>query len=143
MTGKVIDNATGKPIEGALVVAQWTKSRGIPGMQYHDLHKIIETQTDKEGMFAISGTTGFNLDQPDMIIYKEGYIPWRNNAIFPDINTGKHEWNNNVTYKLNAFTGKYTARQLYDFLDSGMTISRGLSDSKIFTELMHSLPFTK
>jgi hypothetical protein len=36
--GTVLDNATGKPIEGALVVAQWVKERGLPGMLHHNLH---------------------------------------------------------------------------------------------------------
>lgn len=129
ITGKVVDNATGKPIEGAVVVAQWTNTRGIPGLQYHNLHKIVETLTDKEGAFSLSGASGFIINPPDMIIYKEGYIPWRNDSIFPDKNTGKKEWNNNVTYKLDVFSNKYTYNQLSDFIDSGVI---GLSDVPIF-----------
>ncbi len=121
ITGKVIDAATGKPIEGAIVVAQWTKKRGWLGEQQRELHKIIETLTDKEGKFSLSGTVGFVLDPPEMIIYKEGYIPWRNDMIFPSGNIVKnHEWNNNGTYKLDVFTDQYTIVQLRNFIDSGI-----------------------
>lgn len=141
LSGTVVDGATGRPIEGALVVAQWTKPRGIPGMQYHELHKITETLTDKEGKFSISGTSGFLLDLPKMIIFKAGYIPWRNDMTFPGGKLNKdNEWNNAITYKMDVFTNKYTSMQLYDFLDYGTTIGRGINKAPIFTEVMQKLP---
>lgn len=121
ITGKVVDSGTGKPIEGAIVVAQWTKPRGWLGEQQSDLHKITETLTDKEGKFSLTGNSGLPINPPMMIIYKEGYIPLRNDAIFPSCNLVKeNEWKNNVTYKLDVFTDKYTAVQLDRFLDYGI-----------------------
>lgn len=121
LNGTVVDNATGQPLEGALVVVQWTKPRGIPGLQYRDLHKIAETLTDKQGAFSIDGTIGFLLDPPEMLIYKDGYIPWRNDMDFPGGHRNKdNEWKHNITYRLDIFTDKYTYRQLYHFLDTGM-----------------------
>lgn len=132
--GKVVDSATGKPIEGALVVAQWTKGHGF-GFTYHDLYKITETLTDKEGKFSLSGTYDPFVEPPVMIIYKEGYIPWRNDSIFPSSNTVKdHEWKNNVIYKLDVFSDKYTNDQLYDFLDYGI-IGSGGRETPIFNDL--------
>ena len=140
ITGKVVDNATGKPIEGAVVVAQWTKSRGIPGMQYHELHKITETLTDKEGKFSLSGAIGVQIGPPEMIIYKKGYVPWRNDTIFPSCNIVKdHEWKNNVKYKLDLFTDKFTSRQLFLFLDFGMTGS-GRAEVPLFTYILNTTP---
>lgn len=136
ISGKVVDSATGKPIEGAIVVAQWTKARGWLGEQQRDLNKIIETLTDKEGKFSLSGNTGFALDPPEMIIYKEGYIPWRNDGIFPDKNKQEHEWNNNVTYRLDVFTDKYTAEQLNQFLDSAII---GYGDVPIFHKISNTI----
>lgn len=125
ITGKVLDAVTGKPIEGAIVVVQWTNKRGWLGEQQRELHKIIETLTDKEGKFSLNGTTGFLLDPPEMLIYKDGYIPWRNDSIFPSLNLVKnHEWNDKATYKLDEFTNKYTYVQLYSFLDYGMMGNR-------------------
>jgi DNA-binding protein len=137
INGKVYDNATGKPIEGAVVVAQWTKPRGIPGMQYHNLHKITETLTDKEGKFSLSGTIGVLIDPPEMIIYKEGYIPWRNDAIFPSCNlVKKNEWENNVMYRLDVYTNAYTYSQIDRFLNYGIM---GHSDAPFFYKISNKV----
>lgn len=139
ISGKVVDNATGKPIKGAVVVAQWTNTRGIPGMQYHNLHRIVETLTDKEGKFSISGTSGFIINPPEMIIYKEGYTPWRNDQIFPSCNIVKnHEWFSYMTYKLDVFTDKYTFEQLYSFLDAAIMGSGG-PETPTFNDLHHKI----
>jgi len=138
INGRVVDGTTGKPIEGAVVVAQWTKFHGWLGEQQRDLHKIVETLTDKDGKFSLSGDVGFVLDPPQMIIFKEGYIPWRNDSIFPNKDLDKHEWKNNVTYKLDVFTDKYTAKHLYSFMDSGI-IGRGGRETPIISELMHKI----
>lgn len=138
ITGKVVDNTTGKPIEGALVVAQWTKKHGF-GLTYHELSKITETLTDKEGVFNISGIKDSFVEPPEMIIYKEGYIPWRNDSIFPSSNLARNnEWNDNVTYMLDVFTEKYTYGQLYSFLDFGVKGSGG-RETPIFDDLMHKI----
>lgn len=106
--GTVIDNVTGKPIEGAVVVAQWTMERGFP-FPGHILHKIVETPTNKDGKFSLSGTIGLMLEPPEMIVCKDGYIPWRNDMVFQserENDSNKHnEWNNHRTYRLDKFTG--------------------------------------
>lgn len=142
ITGKVVDKATGKPIEGALIVAQWTKTKGaLIGLPSHDLSMITETLTDRGGTFFISIIPNDpSVNPPVMIIYKEGYIPWRNDSIFPSRNLVKdNEWNNNVTYKLDVFTDKYTIGQLSDFVDSGMTLGMDRSESKKFSDLANKL----
>lgn len=139
ISGKVVDNSTGKPIEGAIVVAQWTKARGWLGEQQRELHKIIETLTDKEGKFSLGGTTGFALDPPEMIIYKEGYVPWRNDMIFPSTDIVKnHELKNNETYMLEVFTDEYSFGQLYSFIDSAI-IGIGGSETPVFNEMHHNI----
>jgi len=138
IAGKVIDGVTGKPIEGAVVVAQWTKPRGIPGLQYRNLHKVTETLTDKEGAFSISGTSGFLIDPPLMLIYKDGYIPFRNDFIFPVKKKAEHEWINNVVYKLEVFTNEYTVSQLVGFTTSAFMIE-GLSKAPVFDKIHSNL----
>jgi hypothetical protein len=142
ITGKVIDSITGKPIEGALVVAQWTKKHGF-GLTYHELILITETQTDKEGNFSLTKTPKDRfVEPPEMIIYKEGYIPWRNDMIFPggtDSLIKNNEWENNVTYKLDMFTNKYKVRQLYDFLDYGM-MGGGRVEVPMFNKVKETIP---
>jgi hypothetical protein len=136
ITGRVIDNATGKPIEGALVVAQWTKKHGF-GLTNTTLSKITETLTDKEGKFSLSGSYDPFVEPPEMIIYKEGYTPWRNDSIFPSCNLVKeNEWKNNVTYKLDIFSDKYTAVQLSRFMNYGII---GLGDAPIFHKIYNGI----
>lgn len=138
--GKVVDSVTGKPIEGALVVAQWKKQHGF-GLTYHSLSKITETLTDKEGAFSLTGIYDPFVEPPEMIIYKAGYIPWRNDLVFPgdkNIHNKDHEWKNNVTYKLDVFTDKYTAIQLWRFMDYGI-IGRGGNETPIINYLMLKL----
>jgi hypothetical protein len=140
ISGRVVDGMTGKPLEGALVVALWTKTHGIFGMQYHDFFKINETLTNKKGEFALDGTNDLFVEPPEMIIYEEGYIPWRNDMIFPSLDTVKgNEWNNNVTYKLDIFTGKYTFRQLHDFLNYGMLLGLGLKEAPMFNKITNEI----
>lgn len=139
ISGKVVDGATGKPIEGALVVAQWTKTRGFPGLQHHDLHNIAETLTDKNGAFFLVGTSGFLIRPPQMIIYKEGYIPWRNDMIFPSCNIVKsNEWFSNMTYKLEVFTREYSLNQLSQFLNSSII---GLGDAPMYQRVYYDIDY--
>ena len=35
INGKVVDGITGNPLEGAVVLAQWTKTHGLPGLASH------------------------------------------------------------------------------------------------------------
>jgi hypothetical protein len=137
ITGRVVDGVTGRPIIGAVVVAQWTNTRGILGLQYHNLHKIVETMTDNEGKFSLNGTSGFILNPPVMIIYKEGYVPWRNDMVFPSCNIVKNnEWKASMTYKLDVFTNKYATEQLSQFMNAAII---GLSDVPIFKKIYYKI----
>jgi hypothetical protein len=118
INGKVVDNATGKPLEGALVLVQWTRPdiHSIEGISIEVIMNT-ETLTDKEGRFVISSTPLNPLANPPvMIIYKEGYLPWRNDAKFPSSNTINNQWISNVTYGLDIFTNQYTFNQIDSFL---------------------------
>jgi hypothetical protein len=57
--GQVMDDATGKPLEGAIVVAQWELVREvIPGLvneSYGDVLNIAEAVTDRDGRYEIPG----------------------------------------------------------------------------------------
>jgi hypothetical protein len=138
ISGRVVDGMTGKPIEKALVVAQWTKEHGF-GLTYHELYKIIETETDKEGYFSIEGPGSPYVEPPEMIIYKEGYIPWRNDMVFPSTDKSKgNEWKDNLTYRLDTFTDKYSCEQLSDFIESSIMIV-GLKKVPIYHDLRNKI----
>ena len=137
--GKVIDGATGQPLESAIVVAQWRKTRGIPGLQYSDMHKSVETLTDKAGKFALSGAFAFLLEPPRMLIYKAGYIPWRNDSVFPGGHLSKdNEWNNGEIYRLDSLSEIYTYRQLNFFMSYGIKVSGG-RETPLFDDVMQDI----
>jgi len=86
--GKVIDADTLEPIEGAVVVAIWRKTRaGIAGADTR-FKDAKETLTDKRGDWGIVGPEGYEdkiipglihlmgvlvTTEPEFIIYKPGY----------------------------------------------------------------------
>ena len=59
MTGTVVDAETGKPIEGAVVLVEWTKTHGI-GEHWTESFKVEESVTDREGKFTITGIDSRN-----------------------------------------------------------------------------------
>jgi hypothetical protein len=123
INGKVVDSITGKELEAALVFVQWRKPvyRSIEGIS-SEVILDTESLTDKNGEFSISKTP-FNpfAYPPVMLIYKEGYIPWRNDSIFPISNRVKeNEWNNNAIYKLNKLDSNYTFSEVEWFINSGI-----------------------
>lgn len=89
--GKVIDADTLKPIEGAVVVAIWRKTRaGIAGADTR-FKDAKETLTDKKGDWSIVGPEGYEdkiipglihlmgvfvTKEPEFIIYKPGYVKY-------------------------------------------------------------------
>jgi len=82
MSGTVIDAETKTPIEGAVVLVEWTKTKGI-GFTYTESYKVGETLSDKEGKFKLPGCICIAVNEPDITIYKKGYIAWNNKYIFP------------------------------------------------------------
>lgn len=82
--GKVVDEETNQPIEGAAVVAVWYIQRYGGGAG--PIAKLLEAKeavTDKNGEFNIPSMTGFHwwpfatLDEPNLTVYKPGYRPYQ------------------------------------------------------------------
>ena len=53
--GKIVDAATGEPIEGVVVLAVWHRSLWSPGGAVTKYYDARETVTDKDGEFEIPG----------------------------------------------------------------------------------------
>ena len=115
INGKVIDAETGQPIEGAVVLVEWTRKCGI-GDYRTDSVRVVETATNKEGMFRVPpGLTPF-AEPPHLTIYKKGYVAWNNGFIFPDY---KHRKQNVEIYghiRLENFKETYSYDQHVSFL---------------------------
>jgi hypothetical protein len=86
--GKVIDADTLEPLEGALVLAIWRKTRAVLITSTTDFKEAKETLTNKNGEWSITGPEGdedktipsllyfigvWVTKSPEIIIYKPGY----------------------------------------------------------------------
>ncbi|MCI5207551.1 MAG: hypothetical protein D3910_01880 [Candidatus Electrothrix sp. ATG2] len=82
-TFRVLDAETKQPIEGAVALAEWTSSSGLPGLSHTDTVKVAEDVSDSEGKLTIPGTIGFNaLQTPHIKVYKPGYVGWDSRRIY-------------------------------------------------------------
>lgn len=121
ISGTVVDAETGKPIEGAFVLAQWTKTKGLPGQTYHEVYKIVEAESDKNGSFAIEGTYNPLVDPPDIVVYKAGYVAWRNDYVFPGWRKRTDfKFKKGMTIQLEKFREGYSREEHSDFIDHGI-----------------------
>jgi len=116
--GTVIDAETGKPIEGAVVLAEWTITKGI-GLTATEPYMIIETFTDKNGKFKINAyVLNPFVNEPDLIIYKAGFVCWSNNFIFPNFHERKNStWETNKKYALEKFKREYSHAEHISFMN--------------------------
>ena len=83
VTFRVVDVRTGKPVEGAVALATWGGSRGLPGLTYRYTAKALEAVSDKDGYFTIPGQLGRTAFNPPLLqVYKPGYVGWNSRWIF-------------------------------------------------------------
>ena len=135
MTGIVVDGETGKPIEGAVVLVEWTKTSGI-GLRSTSSYKVVETLTDKDGRFSVSSVLNPFVDEPDLTIYKKGYVAWNNRIIFPDYrNREGFEWKDGHIFELELFDEKsYSYEDIYYFITSAARPESASEKKEIFFE---------
>lgn len=116
--GKVIDAETGEPIEGAVILVEWTKTRGL-GLTYTESYKVIEAITDKDGKVTVSGVSSPFVNPPSITVYKKGYVAWNNKFIFPDYKKREDfNYKDGITIKLELFEKEYSRSDHVFFLHS-------------------------
>ncbi|GBE53868.1 hypothetical protein BMS3Bbin15_00014 [archaeon BMS3Bbin15] len=142
MTGIVVDAETGKPIDGAVVLVEWTYTSGKwMGLRSTSSYKVVERVTDKEGKFTVSGVFNPLVNPPTVVVYKKGYVAWRSDFIFPDYRKREEfQWKNNYMFKLERFKKIYSHSRHISFLSSS-----GLSLSSTKLEHAHSweIPYAR
>jgi len=131
MTGTIIDAETKAPIEGAVVLVEWTKVKGI-GFTYTESYKVAETTSDKDGKFHLPGCICVGTDEPDVTIYKKGYVAWNNKYIFPNYAKRAHFAWGSEYYEINSFPPAYSHDKHVTFVNS--MIHLGLGQKKIISE---------
>jgi len=113
ITGTVVDAETGKPIEGAVVLVEWTIKKGI-GDKHTESVKVAEVLTDKDGKFDLPGCYRPFVEKPDLAIYKKGFVTWSSRNIFPTWENRKDfQWASNNKYNVEKF------RNTYSYIDHG------------------------
>lgn len=117
ITGIVVDAETGQPIEGAVILVEWTEAKGLPGMSYTESYKVVEVVTDKDGKASIEGAFSPFISGPRVTVYKKGYVAWNNEFIFPDWEKRTDfKWENNYVFKLEKFKPEYSYDKHTSFL---------------------------
>jgi hypothetical protein len=107
ITGHVVDAETQRPIEGAIVLVEWTKKHGF-GDAWTESYKVVETISDKEGNVKIAGCYSPFVEHPDVTVYKKGYVAWSSRWIFPDNrNRTDFKWSYRI-FKLEHFKNEYS-----------------------------------
>jgi hypothetical protein len=81
--GQVVDAETGKPIQGAVVLAEWHKKPRISMSDINYFHNARETVTDGEGKFSLDSSPGIDwnpltyVDQaPYIVVFYPSYRPF-------------------------------------------------------------------
>lgn len=128
--GTVVDAETGQPVEGAVVLAEWTKQIGI-GDYHTESIRVVEAVTDKRGKFFIFGPFHTFFDDRNVTIYKKGYVAWSNRWIFPDDEkrTDFH-WGYNV-FNLDRFKKEYSYIKHTSFIHRAINLGLGTNKQLI------------
>jgi len=107
INGRVVDAETQLPIEGAIVLVEWTKKHGF-GDAWTESYKVVEVVSDKDGKLKIEGCYSPFVQPPDVTVYKKGYVAWNDENIFPSYKKRTDfRWGNYV-FKLQRFKEEYT-----------------------------------
>ena len=120
VSGTVVYGETGEPVEGAVVLAEWNSKKGI-GFTHHEVVKIEEVATGKDGRFYISAPLKVSYRKPYVVVYKPGYVAWRNDHIFPLWEKRKKfKLSRNVKVELEEFKEGYSRNQHHGFMNIGL-----------------------
>ena len=131
MTGTVVDAETGKPIDGAVVLIEWTMTKGF-GLTYTISYKVKEKVTDKNGQFTVYGVLNPFANEPDLTIYKKRYVAWSSRWIFPDWrNRSNFKWGDQV-FELKQFKDTYSYVDHDGFIGRSINDTIGWKDKKVF-----------
>jgi hypothetical protein len=133
ITGTVVDAETGVPIEGAVVLVEWTITKGLPGLSYHESYKVVEAITDQAGKVTILGISNPLVDPPDVTIYKKSYVAWNNKYIFPDYKKRTDfKWQNACIFKLEIFKGQYSFTEHQAFIAGAAHVELSTEKKQLF-----------
>ncbi len=141
VTGFVVDAETGQPIEGAVVLVEWTITTGVPGMTGTKSYKVAEMISDKDGKVILpEGGPNLLVNPPRVTVYKKDYVAWNNEHIFPDYRERKDfKWSEATVFKLERFKKEYSRADHVFFLHSITHWGKLINESYRWEELEKEL----
>jgi hypothetical protein len=140
--GQVVDAETGLPIKNAAVQICWIETKGIPGLTYGEDVEVGEDLTDDQGYFEIPKYPWFKGYEYWVHIYKEGYVCWKNDKIFPTYEKRKgFRLKNGMVIKLERFRKEYSKEKHANFAISVFSGPKRIYDdaTKSEQELRHRI----
>lgn len=134
ITGTVVDAETAEAIEGAVILVEWTKTKGL-GLTHTESYRVIEAVSDKDGKVTITGFFNPFVNPPDVTVYKKGYVAWNNKFIFPDYKKREDfKWQNGYVFRLERFKPEYTHNAHVSFIHGAINYGLSGSDKKLMEE---------
>lgn len=131
LQGKIVDAETGEPIEGAVAMAEWTRTKGF-GNTYTVSVKVSEAVSDKEGNFELDSCYSPFVNKPSLTIYKKGYAAWNNEYIFPDWQKRVgFEWKSGQVFRMERFREDYSYNSHRRFITAAINSTIGKDDKKL------------
>jgi hypothetical protein len=138
----VADGKTEAPIEGAIVLVEWTLSEGLPGMIGTKSYKVFEALTDKEGRVTLPDDistprpekpiliTFYRWINPATVtIYKKRYVAWNSKVIFPGFRQRTDfKWQDGYVFRLEPFKPEYTHYAHVQFINSAEVFPLGTKE---------------
>ena len=124
ISGRIIDAETQQPIEGAIVLVEWTKTHGYP-FSATTSFKVEEVVSDSSGKVELSGIFDPFVNFPQVTVYKQGYVAWNSRFIFPPGYTKRTDfiWRRGYAFRLEHFKPEYKYIDhigfLYDSIGTG------------------------
>jgi hypothetical protein len=132
MSGRVIDAETQQPIEGAVVLVEWTKTHGL-GEHWTESYKVAEVVSDKDGKVSLPGCYSPFVRPPDVTIYKKGYVAWNNYYIFPNyVHRTDFEWGSGYVFKMKKFLDTYSYLKHSSFVEGAAHLGLADDEKKVF-----------
>ncbi|MDH4162816.1 MAG: carboxypeptidase-like regulatory domain-containing protein [Nitrospirota bacterium] len=127
--GRVIDAETQQPIEGAVVMVEWTKQHGFID-HWTESYKVVEVVSDKEGRVKIKGCYSPFVAPPHVTVYKKGYVAWNDEAIFQGRARTDFKWGD-YEFKLVQFKPEYSYDQHIFFIKMSIRSSLNFESKQI------------
>lgn len=125
ITGRVVDEETGKPIEGAIVLGVWMWGFDI-AFSTKVLYTTQEAITDDKGRFFIRGVLNPLINQwmlpfveeAELTVYKRGYVAWNNLSTWKDGPRKDFRWKNGLVVKMEKWKEWYSFNDHESFISN-------------------------